>query len=97
MSDKRQFAIGQHLTYKDPETLEGGKYYYKGENQEGFIGKLVDYRKYNADKKCWDILVTYKNQVNDRGSNGYLMLESEFEEYSEIYDELLVVRKLLYE
>lgn len=97
MSREKQFVIGQDLTYKSVKALDKGGYKHGGGNQGGFVGKLVEYLKYNYNEKCWDIVVTYREQDTTGISRGYTMLESEFEEFFDLYDELEEVRKLIKE
>jgi hypothetical protein len=79
MKEKR-FKKGDKVTYKNLKDCVGeygykGEYYYTGDDQGGFVGRIYFYYDYIEDKGCWRIRVTTK----DGGQ--YNMLESEFLEY----------------
>jgi len=69
----KRWKVGDKVTYKSRKEC-GGKYKFGGGDQEGFIGKIKEYRIYNSSEKCWEINVTTK-------SSTYIMLESEFKEW----------------
>ena len=70
-----KFNIGQKITFKDTNELEGGDYYYKGSNYGGQKGGVRDIKEYIANKDC------YKISVITPAGAWYDMLESEFYEF----------------
>lgn len=70
----QRFKVGDRVTYKSYLQC-GGKYYYDGKDQKGFVGEINSYDYYVEEKGCYKIYV--------RTSTGgiYMMLESEFCEY----------------
>lgn len=70
----QRFKVGDRVTYKSYLQC-GGKYYYDGEDQKGFVGEINSYDYYVEEKGC------YKIYVRTSTGGTYMMLESEFCEY----------------
>lgn len=71
---EQRFKVGDRVTYKSYLQC-GGKYYYDGEDQKGFVGEINSYDYYVEEKGC------YKIYVRTSTGGTYMMLESEFCEY----------------
>lgn len=67
-----RFKVGDKITYKSRASCKDGRYKYGGEDHAGYVGIVQDIHFY-----CYDC---YKISVTSR-AGGYMMLESEFEEY----------------
>ncbi len=79
MKNEKRFKVGDKVTYKDIKGCVNsngtkGWYYNGGDDQGGYVGRIVRYSAYNEDMGCWLITVTTKGSL-------YHMLESEFLEY----------------
>jgi hypothetical protein len=74
---EQKFKIGDKVTYKNKNDCPGEKYCYGGENQEGYVGTIIQYIEFIEEYDCYKIIVT------QRSSDAYRfeMLESEFVEY----------------
>jgi hypothetical protein len=68
-----RFKVGDKVTYKSKKEC-GGSYYLGGDDQEGFIGKVIKIQDYCGQHNCYEITVTAK-------FSNYEMLECEFKEY----------------
>jgi len=71
----KRWKVGDKVTYKSIREC-GGRYKFGGDNQEGFVGEIKKYLKYDFSKKCWEIKVQQKYI-----DYNYTMLESEFKEW----------------
>jgi hypothetical protein len=76
MQKEKRFSVGDTVTYKTNRS-----YYYGGMAPTKLEQKIVGYGDYNTIKECYAITVTHDG-------NGYLMLESEFEEYDNVTKEV---------
>ena len=90
MEKEKRFKIGDKITYKpmkDCTHYDGRKnsYYFGGNEQEGHVGKIVNYLSYVEYKECWRIHVTTIK------SGSYGMLECEFIEYTKPTQDLFPI------
>lgn len=75
---EKKFKIGQSVTFKkksecSSQYRSSNAYYFGGDDYGGKIGKVTNYKEFVNSRDCYKIEVY---------PPGYVMLESEFEEYN---------------
>ena len=77
---EQRFKVGDQVTYKSREkciSSKGceGRYFYGGDEHDGFVGTITNYNGYRDKEDCYSIDVTSKEHYT------FSMIECEFVEY----------------